>query len=164
MSNPEHKPSESSRAKVIALVTNGTTQERIGEILELSPKTLRKWYARELHFGTANLLGDVLNNLARIATRGRSNAAVSACKYLLSTRGGYREGTALEIETGKGISGLLARVCGEDPKTIIAEKLRLMEARREQHEAPEGELARIADEDDADAEPAPSWQTHEPKF
>ena len=66
-----HKPSETSRAKVIALITNGCQQSRVAEHLAIDAKTLRKHYARELEFGTETLLSKVLNNLASIAIKGR---------------------------------------------------------------------------------------------
>ena len=87
-----HKPSETNRAKVIALVTNGARQDRIAAHLEIDAKTLRKHYARELEFGTEVLLSKVLSNLASIAIKGRGLPAVSACKYLLSSPFTWRSG------------------------------------------------------------------------
>ena len=43
-----HKPSETNRAKVIALVTNGARQDRIAEHLAIDAKTLRKHYPQRL--------------------------------------------------------------------------------------------------------------------
>jgi hypothetical protein len=99
-----HRPSETTRAKVIALCTNGARQDRIAEHLEIDAKTLRKHYGRELEFGTENLLSRVLNNLASIA-HGRGLPAVSAAKYLLSCRGGYKEHSSLPgfSATGPGV-------------------------------------------------------------
>jgi hypothetical protein len=65
-----HKPSETNRAKVIALVTNGARQDRIAEHLEIDAKALRKHYARELEFDTEILLSKVLNNLASNCDQG----------------------------------------------------------------------------------------------
>jgi hypothetical protein len=110
----EHKPSETNRAKVIALITNGAVQDRVAAHLEISPKTLRRHYARELEFGTESLLSRVLNNLASIACRGRGLAAVSAAKYLLSCRGGYREQSVLGVELDAS---------GGNPREIIESKL-----------------------------------------
>src|ERR1700730_9621746 len=92
-----HRPSETNRAKVIALVTNGARQDRIAEHLGIDAKTLRKHYARELEFGTETLLSKVLGNLASIACMGRGMPAVAAAKYLLSCRGGYREHSVLDV-------------------------------------------------------------------
>lgn len=121
-----HKPSETNRAKVIALVTNGARQDRIAEHLGIDAKTLRKWYAKELEFGTETLLSKVLNNLASIAIKGRGLPAVAAGKYLLSCRGGYREHSVLGIEpTGEG-----ADQAG-DVKAIILARLATMADTRE---------------------------------
>ena len=108
-----HRPSETNRAKVIALVTNGARQDRIAEHLGIDAKTLRRHYPRELEFGTETLLSKVLNNLASIAIKGRGLPAVSAAKYLLSTRGGYREHSVLYVEHD----------FEDDAKSIIASKL-----------------------------------------
>src|ERR1700730_14351722 len=116
-----HRPSETNRAKVIALVTNGARQDRIAEHLQIDAKTLRRHYARELEFGTETLLSKVLNNLASIACHGRGLPAVSAAKYLLSTRGGYKEHSSLDVETGDGLSGLM-RACSIDERAATRER------------------------------------------
>jgi hypothetical protein len=145
-----HKPSETNRAKVIALVTNGAQQGRIAEHLGIDAKTLRKHYARELEFGTETLLSKVLNNLASIAIKGRGLPAVAACKYLLSCRGGYREHSVLGVEpTADAIScfaesasadvraRILARLDAlnghsDNAREIIAERLSKFAARNEE--------------------------------
>ncbi len=101
---------------VIALCTNGCRQDRIAAHLEIDAKTLRKHYGRELEFGTENLLSRVLNNLASIACHGRGLPAVSAAKYLLSCRGGYKEHSVLGVEpTSEGL-----RQCGVDAADLRA--------------------------------------------
>jgi hypothetical protein len=127
-----HKPSESNRAKVIALVTNGTRQDRVAEHLGIDAKTLRKHYGRELEFGTENLLSRVLNNMASIACKGAGMAAVSAGKYLLSCRGGYREHSMLGVEP----TDQFRLACGADnAREIIAAKLAALAARNAEIDA-----------------------------
>jgi hypothetical protein len=121
-----HRPSETNRAKVIALVTNGARQDRIAEHLEIDAKTLRKHYARELEFGTETLLSKVLNNLASIACRGRGLPAVAAAKYLLSCRGGYQEKFGVEPSVGPGDCP-----AGKSPREIILARLAAMSDTRE---------------------------------
>jgi hypothetical protein len=138
-----HRPSETNRAKVIALVTNGARQDRIAEHLEIDAKTLRKHYARELEFGKETLLSKVLNNLASIAIKGRGLPAVSAAKYLLSCRGGYREHSGLGVETtGEALTAWGANQA--DVRQRILEKLEAMNGVRQKlaamNEARESEL------------------------
>jgi hypothetical protein len=112
----EHKPTAENRAKVIWLACNGATQARIAQHLGVTEKTLRLHYRKEIDFGVESLLSRVLNNLASIACRGRGLPAVSAAKYLLSCRGGYKEHSVLGVEpTTEGLSTLMA-ACGVDEK------------------------------------------------
>jgi hypothetical protein len=69
---------------------------------------------------------------------------LSAAKYLLSCRGGYKEHTSLEVEPGEGLSGLMA-ACGVDSSNV-RERI----------------LARIA-AIRADGEPDPREADSEPK-
>ena len=127
-----HKPSETSRAKVIALITNGCQQSRVAEHLAIDAKTLRKHYARELEFGTETLLSKVLNNLASIAIKGRGLPAVSAAKYLLSTRGGYREHSVIGVEpTAEAFEARDAREIIESKLAELARRNAEIDAMRE---------------------------------
>jgi hypothetical protein len=94
----KHTPTPESKAKVIGLSCNGVTQAKIAAHLGITEKTMRLHYREQLDFGVEALLSRVLANLASIACRGKGNAAVSACKYLLSCRGGYREHSVLGVE------------------------------------------------------------------
>jgi hypothetical protein len=104
---------------VIALVTNGATQDRVAEHLGIDPKTLRKHYAEQLNFGTETLLAKVLGNLASIACHGRGLPAVAAAKYLLSCRGGYREHAVLAFEP----ADRALEESGKAAREIIEERL-----------------------------------------
>jgi hypothetical protein len=112
-----HKPSEGDRA-----CHQRRAARRIAEHLAIDAKTLRKHYARELEFGTETLLSKVLNNFASIAIKGCGLPALSVTKYLLSCRGGYREHSSLEVETGEGLSGLM-RACSIDERAATRERI-----------------------------------------
>ena len=132
----QHKPSETNRAKVIALVTNGARQDRLAEHLEIDAKTLRRHYARELEFGTESLLSKVLNNLASIACKGRGLPAVSAAKYLLSCRGGYREHSVLGVEpAGDAMTYFMSQEFAADVRQRILDKLSAIRANNDKIEA-----------------------------
>jgi sirohydrochlorin ferrochelatase len=136
-----HRPTETDKARVIMLTTNGCTQVRIAEHLAIDGKTLKKYYAHELNFGTEFLLAKVVGNLAQIAIKGHGMAAVSACKYLLSTRGNYRENAVLGVEpTAEGLSGL-TKAFGVDSANVRERILaRINEIRADPPEA-EGAVA-----------------------
>jgi hypothetical protein len=119
-----HTPSDKNRAMVVALITNGATQDRVAEHLGIDPKTLRKHYVSELTFGTETLLAAVLGNLATIATKGRGLPAVAAAKYLLSCRGGYREHSVVGVEPADGL-----KESGETAREIILAKLNALSRR-----------------------------------
>ena len=122
-----HKPTEQTKALVSAMVVNGVPQADVAKVLKLDPKTLRKCYREALDHGKIILCARVARNLGKIATTGHGAAAVSACRYILGCKAGWRDVSRLEVEPSQDaltyFSGL------SDAREIIAEKLDALERR-----------------------------------
>lgn len=89
----KHVPTSISRNAVMLGCLNGMTQEQIAGLIEIDPKTLRAHYADELANGRAKMMAKVTANLFSIATQTRDlKAALTACIFMLKTKGGWKEG------------------------------------------------------------------------
>jgi hypothetical protein len=66
--------------------------------------------------------------LGKIATTGRGPAAVSACRYILGCKAGWRDTTHIAVEPSVGASDYLP---GESPREIIMRRLAAMADTRE---------------------------------
>jgi hypothetical protein len=121
-----HRPTAATRKLVSALVVNGVPQSRIVLHIGVSEKTLRARYGREISLATEALCGKAVTNLARLMG-GTGHAAVQACKFALTCKGGWRD-DALE----RGVPGLIERMENEEAnaRDVIARKLDELAARR----------------------------------
>lgn len=70
----------------------GIRQEVIADIIDIDPKTLRKYYRKELDHATAKVITSVAGKLYEQCMSGNT----SAMMFLLKTRGGWREQSAEE--------------------------------------------------------------------
>lgn len=95
MSRVPHKPTEGTRAQVDALAgLVGLPQKEIADYLGIDPKTLRKWYKRELETATVKANAAVAKALFTKATKGNDTAAMI---FWLKARAKWREKTAEEV-------------------------------------------------------------------
>lgn len=104
-----HKPTEDSRKLVKALMLLGLSQARIGEHLGLSEKPLRRHYRAELDFSSERMLGNIAQNLAQLA-QGADAVAVSAARFVLASRAGWRTDETRPPVVNVTISGDDARL------------------------------------------------------
>lgn len=93
MVNPAHEPTEASRRTVKAMAAYGVPEEDIATVVEVSAKTLRKHYRRELDTGHIDANAKVAQRLYKIATEGDDRTAMPACAFWLKTRANWRETT-----------------------------------------------------------------------
>jgi hypothetical protein len=111
-----HHVTDESKAKVVALACNAVPQERIAEILQIDPKTLRLHYRAQLDFARDDVGVVAVSNLIRLM-RGDGQAAVAACKYFLSCRTGWNEKSSIEVGLEPTIEG------GMSAREILKERL-----------------------------------------
>ncbi|WHO79688.1 hypothetical protein [Rhizobium leguminosarum] len=76
------------RRLVLALAALGVPQLEIGRVLEIDPKTLRRYYRRELNVGAVKLEAALIGHLLRLAA-GDDDIALRAIIYLLRCRFGW---------------------------------------------------------------------------
>jgi len=72
---PYHKPTEKTRQVVLSAVGMGMDQVAIAKLLDINPKTLRKFYRRELDTGAARANLSVAKSLYGRATSGKDTIA-----------------------------------------------------------------------------------------
>ena len=96
MANPPHVPTPELRKQVQAMSGFGIQQDRIGRIIGLDPKTLRKHYRDELDLGTDKSNALVADSLFRKAL-GSGQGSVTAAIFWLKTRAHWKETTSLEL-------------------------------------------------------------------
>jgi hypothetical protein len=72
---PRHRPTDEQRRQATLLSGYGIPQEQIATMLQLDPKTLRKFYRRELDVGAIQANAAVAQSLFQMATRDKIPAA-----------------------------------------------------------------------------------------
>lgn len=90
LGRPPHIPSLTDRRLVQMLAGEGVPQLEICRVLDISAKTLRKRYRRELDIGSAKLEAALVVNLLRIAG-GNDGIALKAIRFALRARFGWSE-------------------------------------------------------------------------
>ncbi|MDR9813759.1 hypothetical protein [Rhizobium hidalgonense] len=78
------------RRLVQMLASQGIPQPEICRVVDVSAKTLRKHYRRELNIGAVKLETALVDHLLRIAC-GRDGTAFRAIKFILKARFGWSE-------------------------------------------------------------------------
>jgi hypothetical protein len=120
---PFHRPDNRTRALVLALAFEGVSQARIAMHVKLDPKTLRKHYGHELDHGTELTCARVAQNMVAIACRANGgSAAVSAGRFILSCKAGWKETSRIELEEkGKGLGAILTMLSNAPPPEALEE-------------------------------------------
>lgn len=95
---PSHEPNKGTRDTVSLHAMVGTRQEVIADILNIDPKTLRKYYRRELDLSLANANATIGGSLFNKAKNGDTAAQV----FWLKTRAGFREVKELDHTSSDG--------------------------------------------------------------
>lgn len=83
-----HRPTNKTRAEVMALTSFGVQQMEVAVYLGISDRTLRKHYRRELDTAVTKANAQVARSLFKNAVE---NDNVSAQIFWLKTRAGFRE-------------------------------------------------------------------------
>lgn len=90
MARPKHEPTKITIAQVEALASCGVPEDQIAEVIDVSPKTLRKHYKQILRVAHIKANGAVAAKLFQTAAKGNGPAAVQAQKFWLLCRAGWR--------------------------------------------------------------------------
>lgn len=88
MARPSYQPTEEIRKVVTAMSALGCRHDDIATVLEVSPKTLRKHFRKELDRGAIEANKKVMETLFEMAT---SKQHVAATIFWAKTRCGMRE-------------------------------------------------------------------------
>ena len=88
-----HRPTEITRAQVLALVGFGIRAEEIADYLGITRPTLDKYYKKELSTGALRANAAIAETLYKKAKDGDT----TACIFWLKTRAGWRETNKLEL-------------------------------------------------------------------
>lgn len=92
MARPPFQPTDEQRRTVRLHSAFGTKQEDIAIILDLSSRTLRKYFRKELDRGTLEANSKVAQALYKKAIEGDTTSAI----FWLKCRAGWRERGGLE--------------------------------------------------------------------
>jgi hypothetical protein len=97
-SSPTHEPTAATKSQVSTMVMAGIKQDVIADVLDIDPKTLRKYYRKELDTSKAKVVATVANKLYDQCINGN----VSAMMFFLKTQGGWREKSETNIISSDG--------------------------------------------------------------
>lgn len=95
-----HKPNDKTRAEVSALTGFGIVQEDIAEYLDISDKTLRKYYDKELRTGAMRANVAVARRLFQKCMDGDTTSLI----FWSKTRAKWRETSRYEMTGADGVS------------------------------------------------------------
>ena len=84
---PPHEPTKQLRELVKMHTMVGTRQEVVADIIGIDPKTLRKYYRKELDQASAQANAQIGGALFNKAVKGDTAAAI----FWLKTKAGFRE-------------------------------------------------------------------------
>ncbi|MGO7508896.1 helix-turn-helix domain-containing protein [Rhizobium ruizarguesonis] len=87
---PPHHPTDMQRRLVQMLAAQGIPQAEICRVLDVSEKTLRKRYRKQLNIGAAKLEAALIGQLLRIAG-GKGAVAFKAIRFTLQARFGWSQ-------------------------------------------------------------------------
>src|SRR4029078_9109733 len=96
-----HVPDPGQRRQVEAMAGYGIPEADIATVLDIDPRTLRKYYRQELDKGAIKATAKVAENLYRKAT-GEGRESVIAAIFWLKTRAGWRETNVHELVGPRG--------------------------------------------------------------
>jgi len=93
---PPHEPTKATRDTVQMHTLVGTPQDVIADVLNIDPKTLRKWYRAELDLAKAKANATIGGALFNKAKAGDTTAMI----FWMKTQAGWRETTHIDHTTG----------------------------------------------------------------
>lgn len=88
------RASEEQRRTVKAMAGLGVPHDGIAVLLEIDPKTLRKYFHAELERGSVEATAKVAQSLFQMATTGKN---VAAAIFWMKARAGWREKHEVEV-------------------------------------------------------------------
>lgn len=95
---PAHEPTRATRDTVSLHALVGTPQEVIADVLGIDPKTLRKYYRKELDQAIAQANATIGGALFNKAKSGDTGAMI----FWLKTRAGFRERQEIDHTSSDG--------------------------------------------------------------
>lgn len=112
MATPAYKPTKQDRERVETMAGVGISENDISLVLDISDKTLRKYYARELRIGHIKANSAVAAALFKKAT-GDGPQSVAAAIFWCKTRMGWRDpNSVMEVISKKEEASWAAKRAG----------------------------------------------------
>lgn len=95
---PPYQPTEKDRRTVEGMTAMGATSDEVAQVLDIDPKTMRKYFRRELDTGRIVADSKVASNYYWLATqRAHPMAAEKAGRFWLMARQGWTPRTGIEL-------------------------------------------------------------------
>ena len=116
MSRRAHQPDPSQRRQVETLAAYGIPETDISWVVNIDPKTLRKYYRAELDFGETKANAQVAGFLFNSARNGNVTAQI----FWLKTRARWREVPAEHRHSGAVGSYDLTKLTDDELERLIA--------------------------------------------
>jgi hypothetical protein len=125
MGRPSHKPTPELRRQVESMAGFGIPEDDIALSIDISARTLRKYYRRELDTGHIKANSAVAQSLYKKALAD-GPAAVTACIFWMKTRAGWKETV---VNEHGGVGGGPIKVEKVSARDVLADKLAGLAAR-----------------------------------
>jgi hypothetical protein len=90
----KYQPTDEHRRQVMVMAGFGIQQDEIANLIECDPKTLRKYYRRELDTAATEANLRVAQSLYNLATKEKN---IAACIWWTKARMGWKEVTDLNV-------------------------------------------------------------------
>ena len=97
------QPTEEQRRTVKAMAGLGVPHDGIAVLLEIDPKTLRKYFPQDLERGSVEATAKVAQSLFQMATTGKN---VAAAIFWMKARAGWREKHEVQVTATSDFSQL----------------------------------------------------------
>jgi len=107
MPTPRHKPTEASRAEVMALAGYGVRQDEIALYIGVTEPTLRKYYKQELKLGKVKANAAVARALYKA---GVEDGNITALIFWMKAQAGWSEKARIEVSTDDPLELILSAI------------------------------------------------------
>ena len=115
-----HEPTETTRQQVTMHTMVGTRQEIVADILGIDPKTLRRYYRKELDQAKAKANAVIGGQLYNKCIQGDTSSIL----FWMKTQAGFRETVHVDNTSSDGTM---------TPKGVVATGSEVMDALRRKH-------------------------------
>jgi hypothetical protein len=119
-----HRPNETNRRLVVALLSVGTQQDRIACMIGVAPGTLRAAYRAELDDGLSRAVAGAAQNMFRLSLK-QSSTGFMAARHVLRCFGGdaWKESTTVNLNPGADAMACFVESASADVRARILARI-----------------------------------------